>query len=70
MSDGYGRFVTHYPCKGGVSQSGAPVGVVSKKLICWVWCSRWCIAGCGVWVTKKKAFIFCLQVITIMFIVT
>jgi hypothetical protein len=35
-----------------------------------VWCSERHPMGCGVWTTKKKAFIFCLQVITIMFIAT
>jgi hypothetical protein len=53
-----------------VSQSGAPWGVVSNKVVCGVWCSERHPMGCGVWTTKKKAFIFCLQVITIMFIAT
>jgi hypothetical protein len=35
-----------------------------------VWCSGGRPMGWGVWITKKKAFSFCLQVITIMFIVT
>jgi hypothetical protein len=54
-----------------VSQSGAPWGVVSNKVVCGVWCSGWRPMGCGVWITKKKAFNFVyLQVITIMFIAT
>jgi hypothetical protein len=30
-----------------------------------VWCLERHPMGCGVWTTKKKAFIFCLQVIII-----
>jgi hypothetical protein len=48
-----------------VSQSGAPWGVVSDKVVCGVWCLERHPMGCGVWTTKKKAFIFCLQVIII-----
>jgi hypothetical protein len=41
-----------------VSQSGAPWGVVSDKVVCGVWCLERHPMGCGVWTTKKKAFIF------------
>eukprot|EP01047_Picozoa_sp_COSAG01_P013960 COSAG01_NODE_669_length_14379_cov_292.353011_7_plen_86_part_00 len=31
-----------------MSQSGAPWGVVSDKVVCGVWCSGWRPMGCGV----------------------
>ena len=44
-----GRFVTPPPSEGVVSQSGAPWGVVSNKLMCGVWCIIPCLARCGVY---------------------
>jgi hypothetical protein len=41
-----------------VSQSGTPVGVVSEKLICWVWCSEWCPMGVVFRITKKIGLYF------------
>jgi hypothetical protein len=40
------RFVTPPPSSGVVSQSGAPWGVVSDKVVCGVWCSGWRPMGC------------------------
>jgi hypothetical protein len=37
--------------------------VVSGAVPLGVWCSERHPMGCGVWTTKKKAFVFCLQVI-------